>query len=154
MTSAHTTKKKQTNRWVFVLYIGFFAGLIWGALKIVENYFKFTTIGIGFLVEPFFKHDFFNTWLGLFIGWVVFALFSIFAAFIYMVTMWKLRSPFWGIGYGALWWAIYLSHCRADYGNGVLDYGFGAKYHSSVIFVYSSYGGCLLGIPSLLNIQC
>ncbi|MGO4494669.1 YqhR family membrane protein [Paenibacillus sp. 2RAB27] len=106
MTSAHTAKRKQTNRWVFVLYIGFFAGLIWGALKIVENYFKFTTIGIGFLVEPFFKHDFFNTWMGLFMGWITFALFSIFAAFIYMVTMWKLRSPFWGIGYGALWWAI------------------------------------------------
>ena len=106
MTSAHTAGKKQTNRWVFVLYIGFFAGLIWGGMKIVENYFKFTTIGIGFLAEPFFKHDFFNTWLGLFTGWVCFMVFSIIAASLYMVTMWKLRSPIWGILYGAVWWAI------------------------------------------------
>ena len=34
--------------------------------KIILN---LRTIGIGFLVEPFFKHDFFNTWPGLFIGW-------------------------------------------------------------------------------------
>ncbi|OCT12410.1 hypothetical protein A8709_31790 [Paenibacillus pectinilyticus] len=106
MTSAHTAEKKVTNRWVFVLYIGFFAGLIWGAIKIIENYFKFTTIGIGFMAEPFFKHDFFNTWLGLFTGWACFTIFSIFASCLYMFTMWKLRSPMWGLGYGAFWWAI------------------------------------------------
>ncbi|WNR42574.1 YqhR family membrane protein [Paenibacillus roseipurpureus] len=104
--SAHAKEKKKTNRGVFVLYIGFFAGLIWGAVKIFENYFKFTSIGIGFMAEPFFKHDFFNTWLGLFIGWFMFTLFSIFAASIYMMTLWRLRSAIWGLCYGAVWWAL------------------------------------------------
>lgn len=99
----------KTNRWLFVIYIGFFAGLIWGAMKIIEHYFKFTTIVVGFLVEPFFKHDFLMTWQGVLIGWGFFMVFSIIAAFIYMVTMWRLQSAWWGIGYGALWWAaIYL----------------------------------------------
>ncbi|SDO09702.1 Conserved membrane protein YqhR [Paenibacillus sp. yr247] len=101
--------KLKTNRWLFVLYIGFFAGFIWGAFKIVEQYLKFTKIVIGFLVEPFFKHDFLLTWQGTLIGWGFFTLFSIVAAFIYMVFMWKLQGPWWGLGYGAFWWAaIYL----------------------------------------------
>ncbi|MGG1551651.1 YqhR family membrane protein [Paenibacillus ferrarius] len=95
-----------TSRWKFALYIGFFAGCIWGAVKIVEHYFKFTTVSIGFIAEPFFKHSFFDTWAGLFVGWVFFIGFSIIAAVLYMMTMWKLRSPWWGVGYGAVWWAV------------------------------------------------
>jgi uncharacterized membrane protein YagU involved in acid resistance len=96
----------KTNRWLFALYIGFFAGLIWGALKIVEQYLKFTKIVIGFLVEPFFKHDFLLTWQGTLIGWGFFTLFSIVAAFIYMNTLWKQPGPWWGISYGAVWWCL------------------------------------------------
>ncbi|MBD0380744.1 YqhR family membrane protein [Paenibacillus sedimenti] len=99
----------KTNRWLFALYIGFFAGLILGALKIVEQYLKFTKIVIGFLVEPFFKHDFLLTWQGTLIGWGFFTLFSIVAAYLYMVTLWRLQGPWWGIAYGAIWWcALYL----------------------------------------------
>src|SRR5687768_1205995 len=57
MSEFHDVKIK-TNRWIFALYIGFFAGFIWGALKIVEYYFKFTSLVPGFLVELFFKHNF------------------------------------------------------------------------------------------------
>ncbi|KQX46488.1 YqhR family membrane protein [Paenibacillus sp. Root444D2] len=106
MISDKKEEKIRTNRWVFALYIGFFAGFIWGAIKIVEYYLKFTKIVIGFLVEPFFKHDFLHTWLGTLIGWGIFTVFSIVAAFIYMVTMWKFQGPWWGLAYGALWWAV------------------------------------------------
>lgn len=106
MMSKNKEEKLLTNRWLFVLYIGFFAGLIWGAIKIVEYYFKFTKIPIGFLIEPFFKHDFLISWQGILIGWFYFALFSIVAAFLYMVSMWKLQGPWWGLGYGAFWWAV------------------------------------------------
>ncbi|MFD0695018.1 YqhR family membrane protein [Paenibacillus sp. GCM10027628] len=107
--SENIEDKMKTNRWVFALYIGFFAGLIWGALKIVEQYLKFTKIVIGFLVEPFFRHDFLLSWQGTLIGWGFFTLFSIVAAYIYMVTLWRLQGPWWGIAYGAVWWgALYL----------------------------------------------
>jgi len=96
----------KTNRWLYAIYIGFFAGFIWGALKIVEQYFKFTKITIGFLVEPFFRHDFLLTWQGMLIGWGFFALFSIVAAFLYMVTLWKQDGPWWGIAYGFVWWCV------------------------------------------------
>jgi hypothetical protein len=109
MPSETNEGKLKTNRWLFVIYIGFFAGFIWGALKIIEQYLKFTNIVVGFLVEPFFKHDFLLTWQGMLIGWGYFTVFSIIAAFIYMVSMWKFQGPWWGLGYGAFWWmAIYL----------------------------------------------
>ncbi|MEW9699151.1 YqhR family membrane protein [Paenibacillus sp. SI8] len=99
----------KTNRWLFALYIGFFAGLIWGALKIVEHYLKFTKVVVGFLVEPFFKHDFLLSWQGTLVGWGFFILFSIVAAYLYTIAFWKLRGPWWGIGYGAVWWCfVYL----------------------------------------------
>ncbi|TXK71870.1 YqhR family membrane protein [Paenibacillus sp. N3.4] len=99
----------KTNRWLYALYIGFFAGFLWGALKIVEQYLKFTTIVIGFLVEPFFKHEFLLTWKGMLIGWGFFTVFSIIAAFIYMAAFWKLQGPWWGLAYGVFWWiALYL----------------------------------------------
>ncbi|OPH60778.1 hypothetical protein BC351_16395 [Paenibacillus ferrarius] len=106
---ARNEQKIKTNRWLYAIYIGFFAGFIWGALKIVEQYLKFTHIVIGFLVEPFFRHEFLVTWQGVLVGWGFFTLFSIIAAFLYMATMWKLQGPWWGLGYGAFWWvAIYL----------------------------------------------
>lgn len=104
MSNQHSEIK--TNRWVFALYIGFFAGLIWGALKIVEQYFKFTKIVIGFLVEPFFRHSFLLTWQGTLTGWAFFTLFSIVAAYIYMIALWKMQGPWWGIAYGAVWWGV------------------------------------------------
>jgi uncharacterized membrane protein YagU involved in acid resistance len=104
-----TSEKMLTNRWFFALYIGFYAGLIWGGIKIVEYYLKFTTIVPGFLVELFFKHDFLLTWRGYLTGWVFFILFSILAAFIYMVTLRRILGPWMGIVYGLLWWCfIYL----------------------------------------------
>ncbi|UJF31270.1 YqhR family membrane protein [Paenibacillus hexagrammi] len=107
--TGQSAQSMKTNRWFFSLYIGFFAGLLLGGLKIIEQYFKFTKISIGFLVEPFFKHEFLMTWKGTLIGWGFFTVFSIVAAYIYMITLWKLSGPWWGIGYGAFWWgAIYL----------------------------------------------
>jgi uncharacterized membrane protein YagU involved in acid resistance len=99
-------KKTNTNRWFFALYIGFYAGLIWGAVKIIENYFHFTTIVPGFLVEPFFKHEFLMSWQGVLTGWAFFIVFSVIAAFVYMIVLSKVKGPWMGILYGAAWWGL------------------------------------------------
>lgn len=107
--NVYNGKELKTNRWFFALYIGFFAGLIWGAVKIIGYFFKFTTVVPGFLVESFFKHEFLVTWQGYLTGWAFFTLFSIFASFFYMIVLAKLKGPWMGLAYGAIWWAaIYL----------------------------------------------
>lgn len=99
-------ENKRTNPWTFSLVIGFFAGLIWGAVKGLFYYMSFTTVIPGFLVEPFFKHSFLNTQGGYYIGWGSFILFSIVATIIYTLAFRKLRGPFPGIVYGILWWML------------------------------------------------
>lgn len=109
-TSFHSEKngegKKYTNPWFFALYIGFFAGVIWGFVKIAAYYFRFTTVIPGFLVEPFYKHDFLLTGGGILVGWIYFILFSILGSFVYMLLLGKLKGPVPGILYGIGWWMV------------------------------------------------
>ncbi|TVY11475.1 YqhR family membrane protein [Paenibacillus cremeus] len=102
----HPMERQRTNRWNFALYIGVFAGLIWGGLKIIEYYFHFTTLPIGFLIEPFFLHSYVNTWQGMVTGWLAFILFSVVASLLYSVMLSQAKSAWIGIGYGAVWWGI------------------------------------------------
>ncbi|MCR8633971.1 YqhR family membrane protein [Paenibacillus radicis (ex Xue et al. 2023)] len=100
---------KRSNKWTFSLYIGFFAGLLWGAVKMVEHYFHFTSLPPGFLVEPFFKNSFLLTWKGYLLGWAVFILFSIVATLLYTIFLAKAVGPWVGIMYGlAIWGIIFL----------------------------------------------
>lgn len=99
--TVHETSKRH-----FAVYIGFFAGLLWGGIKIIEHYLHFTTLSPGFLIEPFFLHSFLSTWQGILTGWVAFIIFSIAAALIYSVMLAKARGPWYGLGYGLFWWAV------------------------------------------------
>lgn len=101
-----TSNKKGTPKIAFMLYIGFFAGLIWGGLKIVEFGLKLTKISPGFLIEPFYKHTFLNTWLGILLGWGAFIAFSMIAASLYMLLLWNLKGAWYGICYGVAWWGV------------------------------------------------
>lgn len=98
---------QKTNKWWFAVYIGFFAGVIWGGLKIVEYYLQFTALTPGFLVEPFFKHSFLHTWQGNLVGWIFFIGFSILASLAYAVIPGKPDSPWIGAGYGLAWWLLF-----------------------------------------------
>lgn len=98
--------KPLTNRWMYALYIGFFAGLIWGTLKILLYSIKFTKVIPAFLAEPFFKHDFLQSWNGHFIGLLFFIGFSIFAALLYTVLFFKGKGPWFGLVYGMAWWTL------------------------------------------------
>jgi uncharacterized membrane protein YagU involved in acid resistance len=98
--------QRKTNTIRFFLYIGFFAGLIWGGVKLVEYGLKFTKVSPGFLLEPFFKHNFLATWLGMAMGWGAFILFSVVAALIYGYAFHKIKGPWLGLAYGLFWWIM------------------------------------------------
>lgn len=98
---------EHTNPWLFALQLGFFAGLIWGGIKVVLYYLEFTCILPGFMVEPFFRHKFLQSTMGILLGWGFFVLFSLLAAYIYLFLFRKWQGPWPGLGYGLLWWLIW-----------------------------------------------
>lgn len=104
--SSSKTRKPRTNQWRFALYVGVAAGLLWGGLKLVEQYFHFTRLSPGFLIEPFFKHAYLSTWQGMAVGWLAFIVFSVIASLLYAAFLAKARGPWFGIGYGLLWWGL------------------------------------------------
>lgn len=98
--------KKETNPFTYSLHIGFFAGLIWGAVKLLEFAMRYTEIVPGFLIEPFFQHAYLVTYMGLALGYASFIGFSIVAALMYGLLLRKLRGPLPGLAYGVAWWAV------------------------------------------------
>lgn len=97
---------RKTNPWSFAFQIGFFTGLFWGAIRVAFYYLDFTTIVPGFLIEPFYRHAYLETYRGWIAGWIVFTAFSIVTAFIYTLLFRKIKGPWPGLLYGAAWWAI------------------------------------------------
>ncbi|MCI3920164.1 YqhR family membrane protein [Paenibacillus sp. TRM 82003] len=99
----------RTNRFLYALEIGFFAGLIWGGVRWLFVYFGFTDVVPGFLVEPFFTHDFLSGTGGYLVGYASFIAMSIVAALIYALVGYKLKGPWPGVAYGILWFVgLYL----------------------------------------------
>lgn len=97
---------KKTSKLIYALYIGFFAGLIWGGVKVLEFALRFTEVVPGFLLEPFMKHSFLASWQGVLTGWLSLIALSVVASFIYMWVMRRLPGPWYGIGYGLTWWCL------------------------------------------------
>lgn len=104
--SGERYRKQKTNRWVFALELGFYAGLIWGVTRFALYYLKFTLVIPGVMAEPFFRHAFLLTLPGHAVGLGCFIVFSILASFLYMVVLGRLAGPAPGIVYGFLWWAL------------------------------------------------
>ncbi|WP_440110562.1 YqhR family membrane protein [Paenibacillus sp. QZ-Y1] len=95
-----------TNPFSFAVELGFFAGFIWGGLHWLFYLLHFTIVPLGFLAEPFFKHDFIYTAAGHLTGWLFFILFSVLASLIYTFAFRKWKGPIPGMGYGIVWWII------------------------------------------------
>ncbi|MNW60037.1 hypothetical protein D3C74_379950 [compost metagenome] len=106
MNQQANRKSYHTNIWLFALETGFFAGLIWGAVKGLFFYMRFTTVLPGYLVEPFFKSSFLQSQAGYYVGWFFFTVFSIIATIIYTLLFRKLKGPMPGMVYGVAWWLI------------------------------------------------
>ncbi len=100
---------QETNKWTYALKLGFFAGLIWGALKNLFYYLEFTKVVPLFLMKRLFTPTFTESWIGHLVGWGVFILFSMAMAVLYTALFSKIKGPWMGIGYGlAVWAFLYL----------------------------------------------
>lgn len=97
---------KVTNPVLFALELGYYAGLIWGAVHWIFYWLKFTRILPGFLLEPFFKHSFLVSTAGQIAGWLSFIGFSVFASLVYVLLFRKRKGPWPGIVYGIAWWIV------------------------------------------------
>ena len=95
-----------TKPFSFALELGFFAGFIWGGLHWLFYLLHFTIVPVGFLAEPFFKHEYIYTAAGHLTGWLFFIVFSILASLLYTFTIRKLKGPLPGMVYGIVWWLI------------------------------------------------
>ncbi|MET3940997.1 hypothetical protein ABIC22_003809 [Paenibacillus sp. PvP094] len=95
-----------TKPFSFAVELGFFAGFIWGGIHWLNYLLHFSIVPLGFLAEPFFKHEYIYTAAGHLTGWLFFIVFSIVAALIYTYTLRKWKGPLPGIGYGIVWWLI------------------------------------------------
>jgi len=90
----------------FALYIGFYAGLIWGIIRWLFYFFEFTKVLPAFLIEPFFRKEFMHSWTGHLAGIGAFIGMSLVASLLYSITLHKLKGPWPGIMYGMIWWII------------------------------------------------
>ncbi|MCG7375700.1 YqhR family membrane protein [Paenibacillus sp. ACRSA] len=95
-----------TKPFPFAVELGFFAGFIWGAIYLLFYVIHFTIVPLGFLAEPFFKHEFVYSMEGHLTGWLFFIAFSILASVLYTFTLRKLKGPIPGMIYGIVWWLI------------------------------------------------
>ncbi|GGF77002.1 hypothetical protein GCM10010912_22620 [Paenibacillus albidus] len=113
MSKANQKREQYTNPWFFALELGFFAGLIWGGIRWLMYVMRFTKVIPGFLVEPFFRHDFLLTAAGQIAGYLSFIAFSVIVSLLYVLILRKLKGPFPGLLYGVLWWtAIFIGGSR------------------------------------------
>lgn len=90
----------------FALYIGFYAGVIWGLVRWVFYYLQFTKVLPGFLIEPFFREKFMHSWMGHVSGIGALILLSIVASLLYAIILHKRKGPWPGILYGVVWWVF------------------------------------------------
>lgn len=90
----------------FALYIGFYAGLIWGAVRWLFYFFEFTKVLPAFLIEPFFRKEFMHSWIGHISGIGAYILMSLVASLLYTFVLLKWNGPWPGIMYGIMWWVF------------------------------------------------
>jgi thiamine transporter ThiT len=90
----------------YALYIGFYAGLIWGLVRWMFYFFEFTRVLPAFLIEPFFAKPFMNSWRGHTLGIGAFILLSIAASLLYVAVLSKRKGPWPGVLYGLIWWVL------------------------------------------------
>ncbi|WP_036708846.1 YqhR family membrane protein [Paenibacillus pinihumi] len=96
----------KTNRWLYGLNTGFFAGLIWGLFHWLLYSINFTRVLPGFLLDSFMQRSFLLSYWGVAAGIGAYIVFSILATYLYMLTLGQYRGPWPGLFYGMFWWAV------------------------------------------------
>ncbi|WEK55586.1 MAG: YqhR family membrane protein [Candidatus Cohnella colombiensis] len=98
--------KKTVNPFVYSLKIGFFAGLIWGAIRWIETGLNFTEVTQAFLLDPFLPRKQLGSFWWQSVGFLAFILMSIIGTVIYWLVLRKLKGPWPGLIYGAILWGL------------------------------------------------
>ncbi|WP_296974418.1 YqhR family membrane protein [Thermobacillus sp. ZCTH02-B1] len=94
-----------TNPWTHAASVGFWAGLIWGLIHWLCELLRFTSVHVGYWIEPFFLRKFLVSPAGHAAGIASFIVFSVAAALLYRALLIRFRGPWAGIVYGTAWWA-------------------------------------------------
>lgn len=90
----------------YALYIGFYAGIIWGGVRWMLYALQFTEVLPAFLIKPLVTRTFLHSWIGHVSGIAVFVLLSVVVALIYSLLLRKKKGPWPGIIFGFVWWVI------------------------------------------------
>jgi uncharacterized membrane protein YagU involved in acid resistance len=105
--AAERKGERHTEPVAFCLYIGFFAGLIWGLIRWLAVAMNFTKVPAAFLADPWVKRSELSHISWQFAGLGLFILMSMAAALIYYALLKRYRGPYPGLIFGALWWAVF-----------------------------------------------
>lgn len=90
----------------FSLKIGFFAGIFWGLARWLAAGLHFTYVPQAYLLDPFVPRRWLIGFYWQAAGLGAFIAMSILAALIYVLLLGKLRGPWPGLWFGAVWWAL------------------------------------------------
>ncbi len=92
-----------------VFWTGLFGGVFWGVIGYVAYFFNFTEISPQVIIEPWTLGEWKNGWLGKVISIFIIGAISVGAAFVYYLTLRKLKGMWFGLGYGiALFLVVFL----------------------------------------------
>lgn len=89
-----------------VALIGFFGGLIWGLVGYVGYLINFSKIGPSIILDPWVAASWKNNVWGQFLSIFILCLLSVLFAFIYKVTLGKIKSIWMAIGSGWILWVL------------------------------------------------
>lgn len=99
--------RKETNRIAYCLYIGLFAGLIWGLVRWLAVAMNLTEVQPAFLADPWVKRTALAHAGWQAAGLFLFVLMSVVAAFVYYVLFRLFWGPVPGLVFGVGWWAVF-----------------------------------------------
>lgn len=97
----------KTNLAAYCLQIGFFAGLIWGAVRWLAAAMHFTKVPAAFLLDPWVPRVKLLHWYWQTASFALFIAMSIVAAFVYGLLLKPLRGPIPGLLFGLVWWSVF-----------------------------------------------
>ncbi|WP_141431688.1 YqhR family membrane protein [Bacillus sp. 03113] len=95
-------RKVQPSLLAMALVIGFVGGIIWSGIAYFAYYFHFTEISPTIILEPWAIGGWKKGWLGVIISILLIGILSIVSAFLYYVSLRRIKNMWGGILFGLL----------------------------------------------------
>jgi hypothetical protein len=94
------------QNWAYASLIGCVAGVLFGGMHMLFHYMHFSEVRPDIFAQPFFLHRVLKAKWGWLIGLSCTVFFSWLAANLYQLSFAKLKGPWLGLAYGAMWWVV------------------------------------------------